>query len=145
MAATLMRVVLACPNLHEPPRGRPKRARSADHDQRLYTVVKLSLRALPASFLSFPLRTVSSASRPVPSASYPPLYASRVSSPFSCLFTHSHTHALARSCMRSHGSWNDYRYTRALEPRLVLRWDRYLDLTDQSSEAASVSQRTRPS
>lgn len=51
------------------------------------------------------------------------------------------THALARPCMRSHGSWNDYRYTRALEPRLVLRWDRYLDLTDQSSEAGSVSQR----
>lgn len=95
-----MRVVLACPNLHEPPRGRPKRARPADHDRRLYTVVKLSLRALPAPltlslfslFGPFPRR-------PGPSASYPLPYTSRASSPFSWLFTHSraraHTYALA--------------------------------------------------
>lgn len=49
MAATLMRVVLACPNPHEARRGRPKEATETTANQRLYTVVKLSLALLLSS------------------------------------------------------------------------------------------------
>lgn len=101
MAATLMRVVLACPNPHETPRERPKQARSADHDQRLYMVVKLSLSFSLSSDFSFS----------IPLACYPLLYASRASS-FSQQALSASTYLdirAARSCMRSHGSWNDYR------------------------------------
>lgn len=133
-----MRVVLACPNLHEPPRERPKRARSADHDQRLYTVVKLSLGALPASFLSSPPRAVSSASRPFSFLSSS-LRVARLISFFLPLHALAHTHSRARAWDLTEAGMT----IATLEPWLVLRWDRYLDLTDQSSEAASVSQRTR--
>lgn len=77
---------------------------------------------------------------PVPAASYPLLYASRALSPFSWFFTHSHTRTRAFVYEISRKlEWLSLHLV--LEPWLVLRWDRYLDLTDQSSEAASVSQR----
>lgn len=106
MAATLIRVVLACPKPHEAPRGRPSPKR-INVSTSTYVVVKLSL--LPRALLSGNLSSLA--------ASHPLLCASRASH---LLFSSSQSRALTHVrgryvCARSHGSWNDYRCS----PRLL--------------------------
>lgn len=75
------------------------------------------LRALPASLaLSlFPFRR-SFLERSVPCSFLSPFSKRRAPHLLFLGSSRTRTHALARPCMRSHGSWNDYRYTRLSSP-----------------------------
>lgn len=108
MAATLIRVVLACPKPHEAPRGRPSPER-INVSTSTYVVVKLSL--LPRALLSGSLTSLAG----LPASL---LCASRASHLLFSFLAHLHT-CVADTCVRDHTeAGTDYRWlSSALELR----------------------------